>query len=112
MLQSAELSRVVTLLKQPAFLKIRGIKSLDVSSCSEYYTVNVCAYALFKTHNCVRGCLALVARIGKIMITLSSCNGNGGKAGAPVPQLFTADIYGYHYPNGDASGWLPELEVK
>lgn len=43
----------------------------------------------------------------------TSCNVDGAKkAGALVPGLFTADIYQYHYPSGDTSGWPPELEVK
>lgn len=59
------------------------------------------------------GRLAVVTRIHEVMIMPALCNGDGGRrAGAPVPQLFIADIYGYHYQNSDASGWLPELEVK
>lgn len=42
--------------------------------------------------------------------TLCSTDWEGART--PVPQLFTANIYGYYYPNSDASGWLPELEVK
>lgn len=61
---------------------------------------------------CARVCVALVTRIHKIMIILTSCNGAGEGLLPVFFRLFTADIYGYHYPNGDASGWLPGLEVK
>lgn len=46
------------------------------------------------------------------MIVLTSWKAEREKAAALVPRLFTAAICGYHYPSGDAGGWLPELEVK
>lgn len=54
----------------------------------------------------------VLTRINKVMICPTSCNSDWAGTRPRVPLLFTANIYGSHYPNADAGGWLPKLEVK